>query len=185
MRFACIHALIATVLVFQGCVDENSLTAAYVEYDSELFYVDAATDSITLSYDPRQSPDVEPIANIIVCGALEIDKSYISLRDFADEGDGETFQLQATLVIDALELPLFTWSGTLTKGSKPLPLAQPAANLSSDAVGALNDLLPGDDPSYKIRYDFTTASEQAQVQFQVVHRILMGTTVGACNSSDG
>jgi hypothetical protein len=185
MRFACIRTLFAILLVFQGCVDENTLTAAYVEYDSELFYVDAATDSITLSYDPSQSPDVDPIAKSIVCGKLEVDKSYISLSDFSDEGDGESFQFQATLVIDSMELPLFAWSGTLSKGSKPVPWTQPAANLASDAVGALNDLLPGDDPSYKIRYDFTTENEQSHVQFQVVHRVLMGTTVGDCNSSDG
>ena len=126
---------------------------------------------------------LEPIVNSIVCGKLETDKSFIHLRDFAEEGEGEAFELQATLVIDAVELPLFTWNGTLSKGSKPIPLTQPAANLANDSVQALNDLLPSDDRSYDLRFDFTTTNELTHVEFQVVHRLLLATTLASCNGS--
>jgi len=182
MRISILGLLITTSLLV-ACGDESKQVAAWVEYDTELTYVDTGDETLTVSHELNEAPEVSPIADRIVCGALDATQSTFTLVTVAGDSVDESGQLTATLLVNGIETPLFSWSGALVGGSKSITFNQSSLNLSSAGSQVLDAAVLSAERSYQIRYHFQTDSPVELAQFRVVHRVIVGTTDDSCATS--
>ena len=167
-----------------ACSESSGLLAVWVEYDTEVTFVETADDTVTVSHDPNQSLDVASIANAIVCGKLDPNQSSFTLVTVNPEVADTPGELTATLVVNGDETPLFSWSGPLVGGSKSITFSQASLNISPAGQQALESALTSVERTYQIRYHFKTDVSVDVAQFRVVHRVIVGTSEGSCAISN-